>query len=95
MIFDRWRTKHANHIAKTLYVGCVVSMAVAKRSHVKSSYFVEVLRVSNSLIEVFIPKKRHLIISDNNGNWVYQLSRMTIIGDKRDHEHLIHNQELI
>ncbi len=82
-------------IERSLYVGAIVRMSVAKRSHVVKPYYVEILKVSSDEIITNIPGEHKLSISKKNGNWEYQLSRMTIIGDKIKHGYLILNQKYL
>lgn len=80
--------------------GQVIKMAVASRTHVIKPYYVEVLFYNEYAKEgeikmtTNIPGEHECNMKVGN-NWEYHYPRMTIMGTKETHGHLLNNQTLL
>jgi hypothetical protein len=74
-------------------VGEVYKMSVAKGSHVKHPYYVEIIEVAKTYIVTNIPGYHSLKINYPSYEWDYQTLRMEYVGFGFLAESLLHNQE--
>ena len=75
---------------KKLSVGDIVKMKPGY--HTSKPYYVEILSVSIGYIKTNIPGEHSLEI--HGSNFDYHTKRMTLVGSKSEHGHLIINQKL-
>ena len=68
-------------------------MAATERSHVTNPYYVVITKVSKMFIETSIPEHYYRKI-EKGINWDYHIPRMTFVGTKKTHGHLLYNQKL-
>jgi|JI10StandDraft_1071094.scaffolds.fasta_scaffold05061_16 hypothetical protein len=86
-------------MSKSFYRGAIIKMDVAERSHVTEPYYVECLfynpnaRHGEVIMITGIPGHHETEMTVGN-SWDYHKPRMTVIGNKSDHGHLILNQKI-
>lgn len=86
-----WKKQTMNKTPKNFSVGEVYEMFPASRSHVTTSYYIEIIEVGSDYIITSIPEYHSLKISYSN-NWDYQIPRMKYIGTGIEFRHLLFNQ---
>lgn len=72
--------------------GMVVQMSPGY--HTNNSYYVEIVDVGMRSITTSIPDHHQVDIIINSDTWNYHVGRMTIVGTKSTHGHLLYNQKL-